>query len=77
MCNVTANQRSTGQLSAVQSGVNCSMEEKVIVTVCDSRSTLYDSIYQYNIDPNKEPFFKKGSDVPSLIQRGEHRTRGT
>ena len=44
MCNVTANQRSTGQLSAVQSGVNCSMEEKVIVAVCDSRSSLYDII---------------------------------
>ena len=64
MCNVTANQRSTGQLSAVQSGVNYSMEEKVIVTVCDSRSTLYDSIYQYNIDPNKDTFLKKGSYVP-------------
>ena len=44
MCNVTANQRSTGQPSAVQSGVNCSMEEKVIVAVCDSRSSLYNSI---------------------------------
>ena len=44
MSNVTANQRSTGQLSAVQSGVNCSMEEKVIVAVCDSRSSLYNSI---------------------------------
>ncbi|CAL8266933.1 unnamed protein product [Boreogadus saida] len=29
MCNVTANQRSTVKLSAVQSGVNCSLEEKV------------------------------------------------
>ena len=33
MCNVTANQHSTVKLSAVQSGVNCSMEEKVIVAV--------------------------------------------
>ena len=40
MCNVTANQRSTVQLSAVQSGVNCSMEEKVNVAVCDSRSSI-------------------------------------
>ena len=40
MCNVTANQRSTVKLSAVQSGVNCSMEEKVNVAVCDSRSTI-------------------------------------
>ena len=40
MCNVTANQRSTVKLSAVQSGVNCSMEEKVIVAVCDSRSSI-------------------------------------
>ena len=30
---MTANQRSTGQLSAVQSGVNYSMEEKVMVAV--------------------------------------------
>ena len=44
ICNVTANQRSTGQLSAVQSGVNCSMEEKVIVAVCDSWSSLYNII---------------------------------
>ena len=44
MCNVTANQRSSGQLNAVQSGVNCSMEDKVIVTVCDSRSSIYNSI---------------------------------
>ena len=44
MCNVTANQRSTVKLSAVQSGVNCSMEEKVIVAVCDSRSSIYNSI---------------------------------
>ena len=47
MCNVTANQRSTVKLSAVQPGVNCSMEEKVIVAVCDSRSSIYNSIY-YN-----------------------------
>ena len=43
MCNVTANQP-TGQLSAVQSGVNCSMEDKVIVAVCVSRSSLYDTV---------------------------------
>ena len=44
MCNVTANQRSTVKRSAVQSGVYCSMEEKVIVAVCDSRSSIYNSI---------------------------------
>ena len=44
MCNVTANQRSTVKLSAVQSGVNCSIEEKVIFAVCDSRSSTYNSI---------------------------------
>ena len=39
--NVTANQFSTGQtLPAVQSGVNRSMEEKVIVAVCDSPSSI-------------------------------------
>ena len=48
MCNVTANQRSTVKLSAVQSGVNCSMEEKVNVAVCDSRSSIY-NIIVYNI----------------------------
>ena len=48
MCNVTANQRSTGQLSAVQSGVNCSMEGKVNVAVCDSRSSIH-NIIVYNI----------------------------
>ena len=44
ICNVTANQRSTVKLSAVQSGVNCSMKEKLIVAVCDSRSSIYNSI---------------------------------
>ena len=44
MCNVTASQRSTVKLSAVQSGVNCSMEEKVNVAVCDSRSSIYNII---------------------------------
>ena len=48
ICNVTGNQRSTGQLSAAQSGVNCSMEEKVNVAVCDSRSSIY-NIIVYNI----------------------------
>ena len=48
MCNVTANQRSTVKLSAVQSGVNCGMEEKVIVAVCDSRSSIY-NIIAFNI----------------------------
>ena len=39
--NVTANQFSTGQpFPAVQSGVNRSMEEKVIVAVCDSPSSI-------------------------------------
>ena len=47
MCNVTANQRSTVKLSAVQSGANCSMEEKVIVAACDSlSSTVALSIHQ-------------------------------
>ena len=49
MCNVTANQRSTVKLSAVQSGVNCSMEEKVNVAVCDSRSSIYNIIEGYII----------------------------
>ena len=41
MRNVTANQFSTGQpFPAVQSGVNRSMEEKVIVAVCDSLSSI-------------------------------------
>ena len=39
--NVTANQFSTGQpFPAVQSGVNRRMEEKVIVAVCDSPSSI-------------------------------------
>ena len=45
---MTANQRSTFKLSAVQTGVNCSMEEKVIVAVCDSRNSMY-NIIAYNI----------------------------
>ena len=45
MHNVTANQRSTGQpFPVVQSGVNRTMEEKVIVAVCDSRSSIYNGI---------------------------------
>ena len=47
--NVTANQFSTGKLfPAVQSWVNRSMEEKVIVAVCDSRGSIDNSI-SYNI----------------------------
>jgi hypothetical protein len=42
--NVTANQPSTGQpFPSVQSGVNCSMEEKVIVAVYDSLSSIHNS----------------------------------
>ena len=43
--NVTANQFSTGQpFPAVHSGVNRRMEEKVIVAVCDSPSSIENSI---------------------------------
>ena len=45
ICTVTANQRSTDKLSAVQSVVNCSIVEKVIVAVCDSRSSIYKIVY--------------------------------